>query len=131
MYQKVISHVLGVVGAVLGGTVGFYTFGWLFEQHYYGPMIPGAFLGLGCGMFARHHSMIRGVLCGVAALGLSLFTEYTYWPFIADHSFQYFVTHIPSLEPTHLIMIVAGSLIAFWVGKDAGMAWFGRRRRAE
>ena len=41
-----------------------------------GLMIPGAFLGLGCSLLARHPSIVRGVFCGIAALGLSLFTEW-------------------------------------------------------
>ena len=39
----IISNVLGLVGAIVGGVLGFYTFGWLFHYGFYGLMIPGAF----------------------------------------------------------------------------------------
>ena len=46
----IISNVLGLVGAIVGGVLGFYTFGWLLSYGFYGLMIPGAFLGLGCSL---------------------------------------------------------------------------------
>jgi hypothetical protein len=131
MSRYLISNLLGLVGAIVGGTLGFYTFRWLLSYGYYGPMIPGAFLGLGSGLLARHNSVVRGVLCGIAALGLSLFSEYWCRPFLADDSFQYFVSHLTSLTPITWGMIAGGSLIAFWVGKDAGIGRFGARRPAE
>lgn len=121
MLRLVISNLLGLVGAVVGGIVGFFTFGWLVEQGWYGLMIPGAFLGFGCGLLARHRSVARGIVCGIAAVGLGLFAEVRYRPFVADDSFQYFFTHVKdlSLVPT-ILMLAIGALIAFWVGKDAG-----------
>jgi hypothetical protein len=127
MSPYLISHLLGLVGALIGGTLGFYTFGWLHDHGYYGPMIPGAFLGLGSGLLARHHSLVRGVLCGVAAIGLSLFTEWWFRPFLADHSFQYLVHNLNTVTWG---MIAAGSVIAFWVSKDADRL-FGSRRPVE
>ena len=76
MPRHLISNLLGLVGAVIGGALGFYTFGWLLGQGFYGLMIPGALLGLGCSLLAQHPSTIRGILCGLAALGLGLYTEW-------------------------------------------------------
>jgi hypothetical protein len=113
-----ISDLLGLVGAVLGGLVGFYTFGWLKGNGYYGMMIPGALLGLGCSLGARHRSTFRGILCGLAALLLSLYAE---WWFMdaSTSTFMSFLTRVKDLESVTLMMIGVGTLIAFWLGKDS------------
>ena len=61
MARHLISNLLGLVGAIIGGVLGFYTFGWLFEHGFYGLMIPGALLGLGCSLLAQHPSSTRGL----------------------------------------------------------------------
>jgi hypothetical protein len=130
----IISNVLGLVGAIVGAVLGFYTFGWLLSYGFYGLMIPGAFLGLGCSLVAQHPSTIRGILCGLAALGLAMFSEWYFGPFKADDSLSYFLSHLTSLTPVTLVMIGVGALIAFWVGKDSGFRWYaplsGTSRRA-
>ena len=88
MKRLLISHLLGLVGAAIGGVLGFYTFRWLSTTGFYGLAIPGSFLGLGCGLLAQHRSPLRGVFCAVAALVLSLFTEWKFAPFVDDTSFS-------------------------------------------
>ena len=61
MKRLLISNLLGLVGAAIGGVLGFYTFGWLEDHGFYGLAIPGAFLGLGCGLLAQHRSRPRGI----------------------------------------------------------------------
>ena len=129
MPPRLISNLLGLVGAIVGGVLGFYTFGWLYGQGFYGLMIPGAFLGLGCGLLAQHHSVPRGIVCGVAALILALFTEWQFRPFVADTKLSYFVRHLTDLTPVTVLMTVIGAAIAFWVGKDAGFQWLPEARR--
>ena len=120
MARLVISNLLGLVGAIIGGVLGFYTFAWLEDKGFYGLAIPGAFLGLGCGLLSRHNSIARGLLCGAAALGLSLFTEWKFHHFLVDNSFSYMVNHLYEKGPVTLLMIGLGTVIAFWVGKDGG-----------
>jgi hypothetical protein len=120
MSRILVSNLLGLIGAAVGGVAGFYTFGWLLRQGFYGLVIPGAFLGLGCSLLAKHTSTARGIVCAVAALGLSLYTEWSYWQFIADPSLQYFLLHVKDLRPITLLMIGFGTFIAFWLGRDAG-----------
>jgi hypothetical protein len=117
--RLIISYVLGLVGAVAGGILGYYTFMWIVDQGFYGLMIPGALLGLGCGLLSQHRSQIRGVACGVAGLVLGLYTE---WRFQdkADQSFAYLVSHVTDLKPITLVMIVLGAFFAYWLGRDAG-----------
>jgi MFS family permease len=133
MRQILISNLLGLVGAAIGGVVGFYTFGWLEDHGFYGLVIPGAFLGLGCGLLAQHRSRARGVFCGVAALGLSLFTEWYHHYFLEDTSFSFMVTHLKEKSPVTLLMIGLATIIAYWVAQDAGfrlLPW-GRPPRME
>jgi len=120
MPRLIISNLLGLVGAIVGGVLGFYTFGWLLDHGFYGLMIPGAFLGLGCSLLVQHPSTIRGILCGLSALVLAIFTEWYHGPFKADNSLSYFLSHLTSLSPVTFLMIGVGALIAFWVGKDSG-----------
>jgi len=128
MQRYLFSNLLGLVGAIAGGALGFYTFRWLKDQGFYGLIIPGAFLGLGCSLLARHPSTIRGVFCGAAALGLGLYTEWYFWPFDADTGLSYFVSHVTSLKPVTLLMIGVGAIIAFWIGKDGGFRGLSQRR---
>src|SRR5205823_7596552 len=123
MPRHLISHLLGLIGAIIGGVLGFYTFDWLEGHGFYGLAIPGAFLGLGCGLLSQHSSITRGILCAVAALGLSLFTEWKFHHFLVDSSFSYMLAHLTDKSPVTLLMMAIGTIIAFWVGKDAGIRW--------
>jgi hypothetical protein len=126
MRNHLVSHVLGLVGAVIGGVLGYYLVFWIRQSGFYGMMIPGAVLGWGSSLLARHRSVARGVVCTVAALGLGLFTEWNlFTKFKADGSFGYLVKHFYELEPVTLFMIAFGAFFAFWLGKDASPL-FGR-----
>lgn len=120
MYDRLISNLLGLLGAAVGGALGFYTFGWLEDHGFYGLAIPGAFLGLGCGLLARHRSVRRGVFCALAALALSLFTEWKFHPFQDDPSLVFLLRHVQDLSPVTLLMMGIAMIVAFWVGQDAG-----------
>jgi hypothetical protein len=120
MTRVLISNLLGLVGAAIGGVVGFYTFGWLSAYGFFGWAVPGAFLGLGCGLLAQHRSWARGIVCAFAALVLSFVAEWYYHPFVDDPSFSFMLAHWRDLSPVALLMMGVGTVIAFWVGQDAG-----------
>jgi hypothetical protein len=127
MLRYVISNLLGVVGAALGGVAGFYLYCWIVSKGFVGGMIPGAFLGLGCGLLAQHPSYARGVACGIGGLVLGFFADWytnvttkTFWEYLQD---------LKSVNQVYLLMILFGAVIAFWIGKDAGLV--GRSRREE
>jgi hypothetical protein len=120
MSRYLISNLLGLVGAALGGVAGFYAYNWILTQGLVGLMIPGAFLGLGCSLLARHPSILRGIVCGIAGLFLSLFTHWYNAP--TDASFLEFLKGAKDLLPITLLMAGLGTFIAFWLGKDAGLA---------
>ncbi len=127
MSRYLISHLLGLVGAALGGVAGYFLYRWIASTGLYGGMIPGAFLGLGCGLLARHPSYARGVVCGIAGLALGLFADWT--TTITDKSFWEYVQDFKSVNRVLQLMILFGAVIAFWIGKDAGLV--GRSRREE
>jgi membrane protein YqaA with SNARE-associated domain len=118
--ERAVSNLLGVIGGVVGGYVGYWLFVWITRQGFYALVVPGALLGLGCGLLARHPSTLRGVVCGAAAVALALFTEWSMFPFNADPSVSYFLAHVGSLKPVTLLMIGLGGVAAYWLGKDAG-----------
>jgi hypothetical protein len=125
--QQITGCLLGLVGGVVGGILGYYTFQWVYNQGFYGMMIPGAFVGLGCGLLSSTPSHVRGAVCAAAALGLGLFTEWRFFPFNDDGSMSYFLKNVPSLKPLTVAMIAAGGFFAYWLGKDAGFRlWPGK-----
>jgi hypothetical protein len=105
---------LAITGAVVGGILGFFAFGWVLSQGFYGLILPGGLLGLGAAI-GRPRSIALAVAFGLAALALGLFTEWWYFPFKKDEGFAYFLMHIPQLKPLTLLMIAAGGVLGFWV----------------
>lgn len=108
------SDVLVLLGAVVGGVVGYLAFFALARRGYYGLAVPGGLLGLGAGIF-RRRSIAVPIVCGLAALALGLFTQWRLAPYLDDDSFGYFLAHAHQLPRFTLIMIGAGALIGFWV----------------
>jgi len=128
--SRIASNLLGAVGATAGAILGYYTFGWIYHRGFYGMMIPGAMLGLGCGLLARHPSTPRGAACAAAALGLGLFAEWSFFPFIDDPGFRYFLSNIAELNTITLLMIPGGAFFAYLFGKDCATGYFGSTRAA-
>jgi len=112
----------GLAGALVGGAVGYFAFIWIARQGFYALMLPGGLAGFGASLCARDRSVMRGVLCGVFALGLGLFAEWRFAPFIADASLGYFLAHVGLLRPITLLMIAAGGGFGYWfaLGKERG-----------
>ncbi|MDR3618839.1 MAG: hypothetical protein P4L85_05765 [Paludisphaera borealis] len=123
--SRIASNLLGLVGATLGAILGYYTFLWIYHRGFYGMMIPGAMLGLGCGFLARHPSTPRGVACAVAALGLGVFIEWWLFPFENHPSLGYFLSKISHLNTVTLLMIPGGAFFAYLFGKDCATGYFG------
>jgi hypothetical protein len=111
---RVTSILLGLVGAGVGGLLGYFAFGWVARQGLYAVALPGALLGLGCGWLMRERSLPLSVICGAGALGLGIFSEWRFMPFIADGSFPYFIAHLHLLPPIQLIMLSLGGVLGFW-----------------
>jgi hypothetical protein len=56
----------------------------------------------------------------VAALGLGLYTEWKFAPFVDDSRFSYLVLHCFNLKPITQIMIALGTGLSYYLGKEAG-----------
>jgi len=72
MQMKAIqSSGLALVGAAVGGLLGYLLFMWLTRHGIYGLALPGGLLGVGAGLF-KSRSIWVAVICGLAALALGL-----------------------------------------------------------
>jgi hypothetical protein len=122
---------LGLGGAVGGAVVGYFAFFLLAREGFYGLILPGALMGLGCGALAGGQSKSLGIVCGVLALLVGIFTEWRFEPFIVDDSLAYFVTHLHKLKTTTIVLIAAGGLFGIWFGRGRpGGTWPRRRKPA-
>jgi hypothetical protein len=108
------DNLLAIAGAVVGGAIGFVLFGWLYNQGFYGPVLPGGLLGIGAG-FAKPRSIFIPIACGVGALVLGFVAEGYYRPFIKDPSFGFFVSRLSELDPVTFLLIGLGAAIGFWI----------------
>lgn len=113
---RIVPFLKGILGAAAGGVVGYYAFGWVLSQGFYAMVIPGAALGYGFGLLSRDRSTVYGIVCAILAVGLGLFAEWKFFPFIKDDSLNYFVNHIRELTPVTLIMIALGGFCGYWFG---------------
>src|SRR5262245_61877252 len=122
------NTLLVLAGAAAGGIVGYYAFLWAYHQGFYALILPGGMIGVGAGL-AKNQSVLLAVVCGVAALALGLFAEWSARPFSKDESFGYLVTHVTDLTPITLIMLAVGTIIGFYIPFSRA-ADAGRRRGA-
>jgi hypothetical protein len=120
MVNRFVSTTLGVIGGIVGGITGYVLFFWIIKQGFYALVLPGASVGLGCGLLARHRSVPRGIVCAVAGLVLGLYTEWAYLPFVANTSFPYLAFHFYDLKWLTQFMIGLGAALSYYLGRDAG-----------
>ncbi len=115
---------LGVLGSIVGASLGYYLLHFLAQQGFYAIVLPGALTGLGCGSLSRHRSMLLGIVCAVVGAMAGILGEWNIAPFIKDDSLGYFLTHLHQVRPLSQFLILVGSLMAFWfgMGRDRG-AW--------
>src|SRR5438128_12660546 len=113
--ERGAPHLLfGLIGAVLGGALGYFAFLWIARQGFYALALPGALMGLCCLLLAKRRSIGLAVTCGALALVMGLFCEWRIAPFIKDSSLGFFLTHLHQLRPITYIMIAPGGVLGFW-----------------
>ncbi len=110
----VVAIVRGLLGLVVGAVAGYFAFGWLVSQGFYALALPGALMGLAGGYASRVYSPLLGIISGIASVPLLLYCEWSQFPFIADGSFNYFVTHVHQLRAFTWLMLVLGVVFAAW-----------------
>ena len=112
---------LGILGAATGGAFGYFLFVFAAGQGFYALAVPGCLLGWGCSAASRIYSKPLGIASAVGALGLGVFTEWKYAPFVDDDSFLFFIQNLFELKSITLIMIGLGTIAGYWFGVGRGM----------
>src|SRR5262245_36091539 len=109
----------GLAGAVIGGALGYFLFGWLRARGVYAHAVPGALIGVGAGMLAGGRSSALGVLSALAAVALTLIAEWIRAPFRDDPSLAFFLTHLPKLDHASIKLVLTGigAVCAYWFGQ--------------
>lgn len=105
---------LGLLGALSGGVLGYFGFVWLVGQGFYAMVLPGGLVGMGAGL-VKGGSIALAIASGIVALAVSLYAEWRVFPFAADESFSFFMQHLHEKAPMKLIMMAAGTAIGFWI----------------
>lgn len=120
MSRASVSNALGLAGAVAGAILGVLAARWISTQGFYAPIVPGGFVGLACGLLARHRSTRRGLACAVIALAAGIVAEYAVFTFAWNPSDRFidFARNVHRLRPSTWLFLGLGSAIAFWVGRD-------------
>jgi hypothetical protein len=114
----------GIAGALIGAVVGWFAFGWLVSQGLYALALPGALLGLGCGLISRGVSTVNAVLCAILAGALGLVLEWWHLPFRDDESFGFFLSNLHELKPITWLMVALGSVFGYWFGRGSSRALY-------
>jgi hypothetical protein len=124
---KIANWGLGMIGAAVGGTLGYLGFFFLVRQGLYAMVLPGTLLGLGCGLLSGVKSSTLGIVSGLLATLLGIFVEWRFRPFVADDSFTYFISHLHDLKSGTLALIGIGGLFGYWFGRGRGRGVWPRR----
>lgn len=115
-----LNFSLGILGAFLGAAVGYYAFYWLASQGFYAIALPGVFVGL-ISRFSRFsfrkNLMSVNLFCAIFSIGVGLYIEWKFFPFVKDTSLYYFITHLQLLKPLTWILISIGAVLAFHFSK--------------
>jgi hypothetical protein len=124
------TYLLPLLAALVAGILGILATSFLDRYGLYAMILPGGFVAMGATLFPSRSRYILPLACALYALAISLFTEWYNHPFLADpfladtfrtdtfrlfRSFFYFLAHIPNLTPVTLLMIAAGTALAFFL----------------
>jgi len=115
--QQPLILLRGLVGAAIGAALGWLAFVWLVGQGFYALALPGALVGLLCGVLSGGSSIVNAIGCAIIAAAVSIVLEWRHFPFVADESFGYFVTHLHQLRGITWLMLILGIVFAFWFGR--------------
>lgn len=107
----------GIVGAAIGGAIGFYVFKWLLTQGFYGLALPAILLAIGFAACAKRSMLSGGLFCAIVGLILMILSEWITSPFVKDESLGYFLQNLAELQPVTLIFMAVGTAAAFWFGR--------------
>ena len=121
MKKTLLDYLMGLLGACLGGFVGYWAVFWISQQRFYAPVLPGALAGLGCGILSRTNSNGRGVLAAVVGLIASVISEWLIFYRPAEISFAKlaeFIKQYPNQPMITLVLTGLGVFLGFWWGRE-------------
>jgi hypothetical protein len=123
-----IDMLLGLLGALIGGVLGYFLVFVIARQGFYAIILPGALLGMGCGALSGRKSVTLGIICGVLGLAVGIYTQWRLAPFIKDESFSFYLSNLLDVNRVSQIMILVGTAFAFWfgMGREGGV-WIRKR----
>ena len=106
--------VRALAGIVAGAVCGYVVFRFLAKNGLYAPMVPGALVGMGCGMWVKTRSHARAVICVLVATFVNAWSEWMHFPFVINESFSYFITHLQDLTSRTQLMYGVSAVIAYY-----------------
>lgn len=114
MSKHDLQQLLLVALAAMGGAAAGVLLTWLVsKQGILAGAAPGGLLGMAAG-YVRHRFLFVPIVCCIAALLVGIGTEWWLFPFVANESLGFFLTHLHDLRPASLIMIGIGAAIGFY-----------------
>lgn len=113
------SWILGLLGAAIGGVVGWFGYTFLLGQGFYALMLVAWPMGLGASLGARRRSVALATVVAAAALAAQLWAQYatssfTDGPPRAEQTLGYFLSRLGDLRPMTYVMLVLGTAFTFW-----------------
>lgn len=110
-------YVMAALGIFGGAVLGCLAFHFAIMAGFYAMVAPGALVGLGCGAQSKAISNALGIAAAGVGLALGLLLEWHYFPFRKDDSLAYFLQNLGDLKTGTWVMILAGSGLAFFLGR--------------
>jgi len=108
----------GVGGALAGALAGIAIFTLLLDYTgIYAMAIPGALVGVVCGLCINRRSLLLGVICGGIAAANMILAEWWNFPFKKDESLWFFLQNLSQLSGLFWLSLLLGGGLAFWFGQ--------------
>jgi hypothetical protein len=111
-----MDFIPGLIGAAMGGVVGYFIYKLGLRQNLKAGVVPGALVGLGSGLLSSRPSQARGLICGLGALAIGVFAEWWNFPFEKDESLGFFLAHVHHLPFLVIVMIGLGTFLGYYWG---------------
>lgn len=110
--NPILNIVRGLVGMGIGGVVGVWLFEWILTQGLYAIVLPGLFIGLGCGVLIQSRCILLQVIAGISGVSLGIYCD---WKHTLGYSnFFDYLKDFHHNPPIVIILIVLGGVFSFW-----------------